>query len=407
MSKKSELYNIKQSNNIQHTLFGLNTTSNDDDSFISRFIHNKEIYIDKINWKNLNAKYTPNEIIDEIIKNIQLGKIDFPYNKISLNECISLFKKFCDYKPNSIKYGQTYSRFNDYKYELSNKYLQEANTFNGCSDYFQRENRMKVSGARRSLSPFDTFYSEKAFRNTLHALWTLKMDSVTNRNLLHCIAMRDYVASQFNPSIAKSIYTIFDSKNILDFSAGWGDRLCGAYATKGVQSYTGIDPNTLVYDSYYKQIELYETLTDKKHIELYNLPAEDVTSLEDNSYDTVFTSPPYFNTELYSLEDTQSCNRYQQLDLWLEKFLFTVLEKCYRALKPNGYMIINISDLWEGSYKINRISICDRMNDFIKELGMTYVDGLGMRLSVMPGITNDSKLDNNIFIEPMWVWRKL
>lgn len=402
MSKKSELYNIKQSNKIQHTLFGLGTTSNDD-SFISKFIHNKELYIDKINWKNLNAKYTPNEIIDEIIKNIQLGKIDFPYNKISLNECVSLFKKFCEYKPNSIKQGQTYSRFNDYKYELSNKYIQEANTFNGCSDYFQRENRMRVSGARRSLSPIDTFYSEKAFRNTLHALWTLKMDSVTNRNLLHCIAMRDYIASQFNPTIAKSIYTMFDSKDVLDFSAGWGDRLCGAYATKGVQSYTGIDPNTSLHPLYNKQVEMYQKFMPNKTTKFICDGAENVL-LDKDSVDLVFTSPPYFDCEKYTDESTQSYKKFDNIDLWLEGFLFKALQNAYHALQTGGHLVINIADTNKG-----QIKICDRMNDYIESLGCKYVKAISMKMSRRPNliVNGSNKADGDVFVEPIWIWEKV
>ena len=44
----------------------------------------------------------------------------------------------------------------------------------------------------------------------------------------------------------------------------------------------------------------------------------DLTLFAD-SVDLIFTSPPYFNTEKYSEDDTQSWVRYKKIDDWNEK----------------------------------------------------------------------------------------
>ena len=55
---------------------------------------------------------------------------------------------------------------------------------------------------------------------------------------------------------------------------------------------------------------------DKRH-ELICEPAEDVDlSKYEGMMDIVFTSPPYFSVERYSLDDTQSWVRYKNIDLW-------------------------------------------------------------------------------------------
>ena len=42
-----------------------------------------------------------------------------------------------------------------------------------------------------------------------------------------------YIATQFKPVVAKCFYEMTNAKTVLDTSCGWGDRLCGFYATKG------------------------------------------------------------------------------------------------------------------------------------------------------------------------------
>ena len=215
--------------------------------------------------------------------------------------------------------------------------------------------------------------------------------------------MRLYIASQFRPTVAKAIYDMFNSVDVLDFSSGWGDRLAGFYAAKTTKTYIGIDPNDKVYNQYYKQAELYSALTTPKKCVFINKPAEEV-SLESEIVDTVFTSPPYFNTEKYSVDATQSYIRYTNDDMWLTKFMYPTLNMCWKALKPNGYLIINISDVKTGN-KVHKI--CDAMNYYIKnELQGVYETGFGMKLSTRPNSLASNVSKDEILCEPVWVWKK-
>ena len=222
------------------------------------------------------------------------------------------------------------------------------------------------------------------------------------KSIRSAIAMRKYWASQFRPSMAKSIYEKFHSVDVLDFSAGWGDRLCGFYAAKDTKSYIGIDPNKAVYDNYFKQVDLYKTIAGEKKVTFYNLPAEDVV-LEENIVDTVFTSPPYFCAETYTQDDTQSWVRYPEVDSWLAGFMYRTLDMVWKALKPDGHLIVNISDVHR---KGKVCKICDPMNDYIKDkLGGILVDSFGMKLSKRPAShAYDGK--SGVSVEPIWAWRK-
>lgn len=118
----------------------------------------------------------------------------------------------------------------------------------------------------------------------------MKYDHVDSKVLRSCIGLRKYIASQFRPSTAKAVYDYFNAKNVLDFSSGWGDRLCGFMASSA-ESYTGIDPNKNLFPKYHEMIN--EIGPRNKTINLINDGAENV-DLSSKKFDLIFTSPPYY-----------------------------------------------------------------------------------------------------------------
>ena len=55
--------------------------------------------------------------------------------------------------------------------------------------------------------------------------YTLKLPQVGKKELRVMIGLRKYIASQHKPNVTKALTEYFGSKTMLDFSAGWGDRL--------------------------------------------------------------------------------------------------------------------------------------------------------------------------------------
>ena len=109
-----------------------------------------------------------------------------------------------------------------------------------------------------------------------------------------------YIATQFKPIVAKTIYNMTDAKTVLDTSMGWGDRLTAFYASNATH-YIGCDPNPNTFARYQKMIDFYDKLTGgKKTVQMYNCGAEDIPWDEINNVDCAFTSPPYFSTERYN-----------------------------------------------------------------------------------------------------------
>jgi hypothetical protein len=129
---------------------------------------------------------------------------------------------------------------------------------------------------------------------------------------------------------------------VLDSSTGYGGRLVGFLASQ-CGRYIGIDPNT---ETHQANLRMASDFGRSDDVELHNLPAEDVdVELLRERVDFAFTSPPYFKTEIYSQEETQSCNRYPTSKAWRNHFLVPLMHLQFAALKPGCITCINISDV--------------------------------------------------------------
>ena len=341
--------------------------------------------------------YYPKDIFLETLADVIVENVDFPFKKYTESELVKDFK--------SLKYKNVYivnEKFEtrgEYKYPISNLYIESNINGNIASNYFQQENRYNSAHVDFGGSPLKLWKSAKRVKSLLRSLYSLNENEINSDALLHYIKINNYVASQFKPCVAKFIYDSFNSQDVLDFSSGWGDRLCGFYASNA-KTYFGIDPNTAVFKNYFKQVDFYEKFVHKD-VKLVNLPAEDV-DFGDRMFDTVFTSPPYFKTERYCEEETQSYKRYSTLESWLDDFLFAVLKKSWEHLKDNGYLILNISDKVKYNWQM-----CDKMNDYIAQLPHAkYCGCIGLKMPKRPGSNMLSENKNIIFGEPIWIWQK-
>tara|TARA_Y100001933_G_scaffold265163_1_gene336219 strand:- start:2450 stop:3808 length:1359 start_codon:yes stop_codon:yes gene_type:complete len=326
----------------------------------------------------------------------------------------------------------------EYDWKLSDRVLKRNNAGNKASNFFQQKNRWSVDGSV-SPGPLRTWTNKDFMTSLMGSLYSLKAEKVDKSALRTSIGLRKYICSQFKPNVAKLIYDFYvdslpakfrESANkvetVLDFSMGWGDRLCGFYASNA-KKYIGIDPRTENHPIYNEQKAFYEDkLKKQKETVFIESPAEDadLTNYE-NSVDLIFTSPPYFSVERYSYDDTQSWVRHKNIDRWNKEFLHKALNNVLTTLKSGGLLMVNISDVNASSQGTKGgkqwLKICDPMNEYLQSRGdMKYVECFGMEMAKRPnclGIgTADDIEDSNMdaeyheregsFGEPVWVWQK-
>ena len=194
-------------------------------------------------------------------------------------------------------------------------------------------------------TPMELFENDELFQKVIRK--RLKRGTYISDSGIRKI-LKTYTGSQgvsnFRPSAARAIYDHFltEPSVVWDMSSGFGGRLLGAISSPMVKKYIGTDPSA---DTYNGLIKMAENLkTEDMSIEINNLGSENYKP-EPDSLDLCFTSPPYFNTEKYSNDSDQSYIKYPDKDSWMNGFLKTTVENCYRGLKEGGYLIINIANV--------------------------------------------------------------
>lgn len=365
---------------------------------LSSIVSNDEILIPPDYWKELNSRYSVEEIVSFISDAIEEYQLPMPMAKISYEEALEDYKKLCQLDTTSLwKEGEFFSRY-DYSFPYENLILGFNQIGNKSSNYFHQESRWKCDSIN-SPSPYRNWYIKKFRLTLLTSLWSLKFDHVDSRILRSCITLRKYVASQYKPSAAKAIYEKYVSENVLDFSSGWGDRLSGFCAAETTRSYTGVDPNENLFQGYSEQIKAYNS---GKEIRMLQGCSENI-DLGNRSFDTIFTSPPYYNIERYTQELSQSFAAYRKLEDWNTHYMGATIENVWKHLEVGGHLIINISDVYS-KHRINQI--CDPMNHQISKMrGAKYLGGFGYEMQKR---LNSTALKNRTgtFAEPVWVWRR-
>ena len=202
------------------------------------------------------------------------------------------------------------------------------------------------------------------------------------------------MVSNFRPTAAAVMYDIFVDKGsilegteagtVWDPSMGYGGRLLGAISA-GV-NYIGTDPCIPTYeglekirDDYGHKDRSYTLL--KQGSETY-IP-------EDNSLDFVFTSPPYFGWEAYGDEPEQSSIKFNNAELWKEKFLKQTIANAYKGLKQNKFLGLNVANTKQ--YK----TFEEDTVDLAKQVGFTHTDTWWLSLSTQQGGSAVSTLDGD------------
>ena len=390
------------------------------------------LFIGEEEWEYIKRTFDKDDVKESLAK----VAMDYPipYADISEEDSLKALRKLKGMRHNEILIeGEWFAREGtEYKYDLTwegkQQYFRRNNTGNAASNYFQQKNRWSVDGTI-APGPKRTWETEKYMISLMGSAYSLKLSKIDAGNLRIMLSLRKYICSQFKPNVAKVLYDKLGSKSILDFSAGWGDRLAGFYASETGEFYIGIDPRKENHPIYEEQKQFYEkhrTMfeVDKKSM-FVEYPAEDFEYKPD-SYDTVFTSPPYFGVERYSYDDTQSWVRYKTITDWNKDFLHKAIEKMWPSIRSGGKLCVNISDVnasSKGQSSKGWQKICDPMNDFIQTFpDSKYLGAIGMEMASRPnsigagtgvesGESNRKpemlKEFNGKFCEPIWIWEKI
>lgn len=205
---------------------------------------------------------------------------------------------------------------------------------NTATDRFTFKPRMNTE--IRGTTHFKCFTEQK--EKLFKCMVSLKYKKITPAAVLASIRMRIGSVNQFRPAYAKFIYKKYNSKKVLDISAGWGGRMLGAMACD--IDYTGFDTNLTLAEPYKKIIAAYP------HSGTCKLITQDSSTVDYSKYDydTVFTSPPYFMLEKY-----EHMPAYTSKADFNKKYWQPVVMNSWANLKAGGYYILNCPAVMGGT----------------------------------------------------------
>lgn len=206
------------------------------------------------------------------------------------------------------------------------------------------------------------------------------------------------VATNFKPMNAKALYEYYTPKNgvIYDFAGGFGGRMLGALSSKNNYKYIAVEPNTETYNNLLNLGKHIEEVTGRtKSFNVFKLGSEEFKLKKKNFVDFAFSSPPYFNLEKYSDEDTQCYNKYDEVDTWLEGYVRPTIKNIYDLLKQEGKYAVNIADFKVGN---KDIAFVDEWIRISEEEGFELINTISMKLTTRKGVGHKGDKKEGIFV---------
>ena len=258
---------------------------------------------------------------------------------------------------------------------------------------------------RGSNSLKDRFYDDKKLKRAIRICYDMR----EGHKLVYPTAIRralELVTGEniqnFKPQNARALAEHLCPVlwgNVYDYSAGYGGRLLGVSCSNMSYNYLGIDPNTetIKYLNYFNEI-LDEAVGFKGTI-VQNVSEE----YKPNDIDLAFSSPPYFNLEKYSDEETQCMVRYSTLDEWFSGYAEPTVENIYNSLNQDGIFATNIADY--KTYGKKEYKVVDDWITLSERIGFRHVGTIKMMLNTRPGVGNN-KLAGREKFEGVYVFRK-
>jgi tRNA1(Val) A37 N6-methylase TrmN6 len=240
--------------------------------------------------------------------------------------------------------------------------------------------KTKFGNHRVLLTFFDFLENEKLLGKVKQSFlddWKSRDISLTYK-LYHHFQLYYQSVNQFKPIIAKWLYMKYKATSILDFSSGWGGRLVGAMSIPNVK-YIGFDVNLNLELPYNQMIDFIEC----RNRATMNFVDSSTADFSKYDYDFVFTSPPYYNLEVYS-----NFPEYKDENDWYDKFLLKVVRNSYKHLKEGGHYALNIP-----------IKMYERVKSVLGECFEKHP--LSLSNSNRPGSTKETE-----YKEFIYIWKK-
>jgi len=148
-----------------------------------------------------------------------------------------------------------------------------------------------------------------------------------------------------NPTIDERIYKIYGFRDAQVYSPFMGHTIEYIIAGQMGMNYWGSTVNQYIVNINRRFYEEHKHLVPSDIV--CKFWVEDATvmeSVDNNSVDLIWTSPPYWRAEQYPSDHPNEMSRTETYDEFLELYRLSA-KQIYRVLKPNRYAILQVGDV--------------------------------------------------------------
>ena len=188
--------------------------------------------------------------------------------------------------------------------------------------------------------------------------------------------------------------------NVYDYSCGYGGRLLGIGSSNFKYKYIGVEPNTETVNYLNYLNDIIDEATGVRGTIIQSVSEQ----YQPEDIDLAFSSPPYFNLEKYSNEETQCMVQFKTEDEWFEGYVAPTMENIKRGLNDDGIFATNIAD-YKSYDRKEPYEVTDRWIQTAEKVGFKYDGVIKMMLNTRPGVGNDRKEGREKW-EGVYVFRK-
>lgn len=283
------------------------------------------------NW-NIVCTHTREEVLEDFLKFCDLDAddlIDEDVKWVTRNANCPAPKKLPLYR--TMRSGQLLSEYFHWPHRVRTSTIHKASAQEMLDEWRRRPSSLDKMHAHTLRATPNTSDGYQRYR-------TIFMNSAL------------YTVSHWRASVSKHLCDSTEARRVLDFSAGWGDRLTGFLASEDVRHITLVDPRPGSIQACKQQHAFVKShLATPKTLVTHQAGAEIVLpKLATASVDLIVTSPPYFDLERYG--DTakeakgQVWTKAESHDAFVDIFLRPVLQNCARILARGGVLALNVDD---------------------------------------------------------------
>jgi len=233
--------------------------------------------------------------------------------------------------------------------EITNYRNGKSSRINKTLAHFFDYDMYSCKGGRGSKTPLEIIKDDEQikdildFTKTKPKFYTGTTEVSHVKSFLRNAGRKAQKVSNFPIQQATDLYKEYSNEGdtIYDPSCGFGSRM-SACILNG-RTYVGTDPNFSLVKSLNMCLQFYKdnfmNVGESKIIptgsEIYHEDLKDCI-------DFIFTSPPYFDLEIYGNDSGQSVIKFPRYEDWLKGYVEPTVKNCTKYLKKGKYIIINI-----------------------------------------------------------------